>query len=153
MRDVPTGGVGCVAFPVLPNLKEFWKVSQRQPCCKNVGNSCFSNNSWSNAQNAPTQKKVSRHTTISNLSNGCCSPTHKFANVLFPIACDCRSGLRYFIRKGILNKYFEILVDYTFLHEKTCTRRFRLKQKSYFTLKTRVLTFVFPAFAGNLLTQ
>ena len=117
---MPTGGCGVRCVPrsfKFAGMFESWSKatmlleSWQQFCRKN---------SWSIAQNAP-QKKVSRHTTISNLSNGCCSPTQKFANVLFPIACDCRSGLRYFIRKGILNKYFEILVDYTFLHEKTCT--------------------------------
>ena len=114
------------AFPIFSNWQECWKFGQRQLCCKKVGNRFLV------TIVGQLVKSVSRYNTVSNLSNYCCSPTQKFANVLCPICCDCTSGSRYFIRKGILNKYLGTFVDYTFLHEKTCARKFGLKQKKLF---------------------
>ena len=127
---MPNGDAGCV--PNIFKLARMLEIGQRQPCCKKVGNRFLVTIVGQLVKTLPPPKKVSRYNTVSNLSNYCCSPTQKFANVLCPICCDCTSGSRYFIRKGILNKYLGIFVDYTFLHEKTCARKFGLKQKKLF---------------------
>ena len=51
----------------------------------------------------------------------------------------------------VLHKYLGIFVNYTYFHEKRCTREVRLEQKCAFLLTIVYLAFGFTTFAKNLL--
>ena len=114
------GGVECVAFPhsfKFAGMFESWsKATMLQESWQQF---CRKNN-WSIAQNTPPPKKVSRHTTVSKLVVVAqprnllmfCSLFAVIARVNFDIFEDTR----------MLDKYLGIFVDYTFLHERMCTK-------------------------------